>query len=79
MFDIFDEDKDGRLNINEFKTILLNLGLESEKNNNLVMKKLYGSKRFVSYADVMKILDLENVPKRVDFAEIDNIKSFIRP
>lgn len=58
LFDIFDEDRDGNLALDELQVLMMNLGLNDQKNNKLVVDKIFNNRRKVPFADIMKALNL---------------------
>jgi hypothetical protein len=78
LLDIFDEDRDGFLNIVEFKSMLLNINLIDNKTVELLMRKLFGNNIKVKFDSIMKAIGIEDIAKRVSFEEIPNRQSHIR-
>jgi hypothetical protein len=78
LLDIFDEDRDGFLNIDEFKGMLFNISLVDHKTVELLVKRLYGDNVKVKFDSVMKAIGIEDIAQRVSFEEIPNKQSHIR-
>lgn len=74
---MFDEDRDGKLNVEEMKFVFDNFGVSNGKAA-LLVKGIFQGKHKCSFEDILKALSLENIGKRVDFEEIENPKSFIK-
>ena len=66
LFDVFDEDKDGKLKVEEMRYIFDNFGIRKDKVE-LLVKGLFQGKVKQSFEELLKILGLENIGKRVDF------------
>ena len=77
LFDIFDEDRDGKLELHEFIEILKNFEIPSDKGK-LLIKGIFKDKRKCQFENILAALGLENIGKRVDFDEAIDKKSYIQ-
>lgn len=56
LLDIFDVNRDGMFDLQEFNEFLLNFGITDQKDKNILRKQLYGEKIQLTYKEFIKVL-----------------------
>lgn len=58
LLDIFDEDRDGFLSVEEFQNMLFNITITEANTIRLLLKRIFGSKVRVKFDEVLKALGI---------------------
>jgi Ca2+-binding EF-hand superfamily protein len=73
LLDLFDLNRDGMFDHHEFDEFAINYGVSQKGDRDLLRKHLYGKKEMLTYKEFIRKLELEGVPKRVRFEDLENL------